>query len=108
METIDNLNSIKEIEITLNPEDLFKYKSIAVVFKLCGAQNNGILSFLRSEERETVETIIKNRDITQAKLTRILNFSKPKLWRLIKDLESRGVVERKRYGKTYILRCKIF
>ena len=100
--------SVKKVEIILSPEDLVRYERVEVVFQLKKTENNSIISLLRLDERQIVEAIIDNPEVTQAKLLKVLDFSKPKLWRLIKDLENRGVIERKRHGKTYRLRCRVF
>lgn len=99
--------SVKEVELTVNPEDFVKYEKIIVVFRL-SHPDNSILSFLRKKERRVVEAVIDNPGITQAKLLNILDFSKPNLWRLVKSLENRGVIEREKYGKTYKLKCMVF
>ncbi len=98
---------VKEVEVALSVEDLVKYRKVAVVFKLDRSDNN-ILSILKHDERLILEEIINTPDISQAELSKVLNFSRQKLWRIIKDLENRGVIERKKYGRTYMLKCSVF
>lgn len=100
--------STKEVEVVVSPEDFLRYDNISVVFKFPNKTGNTILNFLKNDERQVVKEIINNEGLTQAKLLQKVSFSKPTLWRIIKNLETRGVIEREKYGKTYKLKCNIF
>lgn len=107
MDANNSSGLVKEVEVVLSVEDLVKYRKVAVVFEL-DRSDNSILAILKNDERLIVEKIIDTPDISQAELSRVLNFSRQKLWRMIKKLENRRIIERKKYGRTYMLRCSVF
>ena len=66
-----------------------------------------VLPILAVNERKVMEILLKeNKDVDQRKLIKDLDFSKPKVSRIIKDLSERGLVEKTRKGRTNIIRLK--
>lgn len=62
---------------------------------------------LTPEEQEIVKTIKDNYGaINQNKLPELTGFSRPKVCRLVKVLEDRGVIKREKKKKTYVLKLK--
>jgi len=60
------------------------------------------LFVLTEDERKVVGAIEKNNGmIHQDKLPDITNFSRPKVSRIVNDLESKKILHREKYGKTY-------
>ena len=79
-------------------------------------ENGKLILFLRIEvdlehvykveltelERDVLEFILQNGEVTQKKLGKI--FGKVKTCRVIQDLEKKGLIERRKKGKTYVIR----
>ncbi|AAL82186.1 MarR family transcriptional regulator [Pyrococcus furiosus DSM 3638] len=53
-------------------------------------------------ERDVLEFILRNGEVTQKKLAEI--FGRVKTCRIIKNLEKKGLIERKKNGRTYIVK----
>ena len=53
-------------------------------------------------EKDVLEFILQNGGVTQKELGR--RFGKVKACRIIQDLESKGLIERRKKGKTYVIR----
>ncbi len=62
-----------------------------------------IMDFFTVDERKLIEVIMERGEVSQEELPDLTGFSKPKISRLLKDLVDRKVVERKKYGKTYLV-----
>ncbi len=61
-----------------------------------------ILKFLNPSERKVIEALIeKNGEILQSEITRMQGMTKLKTHRAVKELEKKGIINRKVYGKTY-------
>lgn len=66
-----------------------------------------VLGLLEDEEKKIVETIVNHRGkITQANIVRITKIPKIRVFRTLKRLEQRGIVEKHPYGKTNIIVLK--
>ena len=78
-------------------------------------ENGKLILFLRVEvdleyvykvelttlERDVLEFILQNGEITQKELGKI--FGRVKTCRIIQDLEKKGLIERRKKGKTYVI-----
>ncbi len=53
-------------------------------------------------EREILELILQSKGVTQKELSEV--FGKVKVCRIIQKLENKGLIEREKKGKTYIIR----
>ncbi|MFB0544601.1 MAG: hypothetical protein ACETVN_02700, partial [Asgard group archaeon] len=62
-------------------------------------------SVLTGDEKKIIKLVRKG-DMQQNQLPAITGFSKPKVSRLLQELESRGIVKRKKLKKTYLLKLK--
>ncbi|GEM_PF-739570 len=62
-----------------------------------------IMDFFTVDERKLIEVVMERGEVSQEELPELTGFSKPKISRLLKDLVDRKVVERKKYGKTYLV-----
>jgi uncharacterized membrane protein len=61
-----------------------------------------ILKFLNPSERKVIEALIKkNGEIFQSEITKMQGMTKLKTHRAVKELEKKGIINRKVYGKTY-------
>lgn len=65
-----------------------------------------MLPVLTENERKVMEILLKEGDTDQRKIVKDLDFSKPKVSRIIKDLSERGLLEKTRKGRTNIIRLK--
>lgn len=65
-----------------------------------------LLPVLTENERKVMEILLKENKVDQRKLVKDLDFSKPKVSRIIKDLSDRGLVEKTRKGRTNIITLK--
>ncbi|QDA30659.1 winged helix-turn-helix transcriptional regulator [Thermococcus indicus] len=57
---------------------------------------------LGDSERQILDLIIDNGEITQKELSQL--FGRANACRAVKDLENKGLVRRERKGKTYVIR----
>ena len=62
-------------------------------------------SILTNEEKKIIH-FIRRRPMKQNELPAMTGFSKPKVSRIVQNLEKRGLVERKKIKKTYLLKSK--
>ncbi len=62
-----------------------------------------LMDFFTMDERKLIEIVMERGEVSQEELPELTGFSKPKISRLLKDLVDRKVVERKKYGKTYLV-----
>ncbi len=63
-----------------------------------------LMDFFTVDERKLIEAVMVRGEISQEELPDLIGFSKPKISRLIKELVDRKVIERKKSGKTYLIR----
>ncbi|MBI2583955.1 MAG: winged helix-turn-helix transcriptional regulator [Candidatus Aenigmarchaeota archaeon] len=63
-------------------------------------RTENILPILNAAERAVVEILMKNKTIDQRDIVRATDFSKAKVSRVLKELESRGIVEVTPKGRT--------
>jgi len=63
-----------------------------------------LMDFFTVDERKLIETVMERGEISQEELPDLTGFSKPKISRLIKELVDRKVIERKKSGKTYLIK----
>lgn len=99
--------SISEIPIV--PVLLILLAIMAVTYFMFLRKPNmkDVLTILTVNERKLMEILLKeNKDVDQRKLIKDLDFSKPKVSRIIKDLSERGLIEKTRKGRTNIIRLK--
>lgn len=62
-----------------------------------------VFSLFSSKEREIVKKIAENKEVTQADLNDSTGLSRVKIHRTLSSLEKRGIIKRKKRGKTYLL-----
>jgi len=79
----------------------------AVIIYIRKTRFKEILPVLTENERKIMQILINdNKPVDQRRIVRELDFSKAKISRLIHDLERRGLIEKKRKGRTNILSLK--
>jgi len=61
---------------------------------------------LNDDERKVLDVLLKENKVSQKKIVRDTGFSKAHVSRLSKNLEERGIIERKRRGRTYEVTLK--
>ncbi len=81
---------------------LIAYLSFYVLHKREGKAD--LMDFFTVDERKLIEAVMERGEISQEELPDLTGFSKPKISRLIKELVDRKVIERKKSGKTYLIR----
>ena len=64
-------------------------------------KDNSVPVFVLTEDERKLIQALKNGEDRQEKLPEATNFSRPKITRLVMDLESRGIIFREKKGKTY-------
>ncbi len=64
-----------------------------------------VKNLLNEEERTVLEMVIKEKEITQAKISRILG--KVKAFRVIESLKRKGLITKEKIGKTSKIKLKI-
>jgi hypothetical protein len=65
-----------------------------------------ISKLLEKEERDVLKIIAKEKEISQAKVTSIVNMPRVKVFRIIKKLQEKNLVEKKEQGKKRIIKIK--
>ncbi len=68
---------------------------------------NDLFKALSSTTRLTMLKILTKKEIHIAGLARELNLSNPVVARHVKTLEREGLIERKRFGRTHVLRSNV-
>lgn len=81
---------------------IFAFALVAVIFISKVKLPSSILT---KEERKIIYAV-KRRAVKQNELPGITGFSKPKVSRLVQNLEKRGLVSRKKIKKTYLVESK--
>ncbi|HIK02213.1 TPA: hypothetical protein H1012_00005, partial [archaeon] len=70
-------------------------------------QKRGVPSdILSDDEKKIVKELEEKSELKQEELPKLTGFSKQKITRLTFELEERDILEKKRFGKTYILILK--
>jgi len=64
-------------------------------------KDNSVPVFVLTEDERKLVQALKNGEDRQEKLPEATNFSRPKVTRLVMDLESKGIIFREKKGKTY-------
>lgn len=59
-----------------------------------------------TEDENKIIKIVKKGNVMQNQLPGITDFSKPKVSRLLQELENRGIITRKKMKKTYVLQAR--
>ncbi|MFQ6051290.1 MAG: helix-turn-helix transcriptional regulator [Candidatus Hydrothermarchaeota archaeon] len=92
-------------EIKLLKEELKEKESIIEELrsKIERGEPSVTLALLKGDEKIVMEEIMKKKEITQKDLQETTGFSKAKLSRLIAELEVRGLIRKKRWGKTNLI-----
>ena len=75
-----------------------------VFFRTKRREGEDLMVFLTLDERKLVEIIRERGEVFQEELPELTGFSKPKISRMIAELSDRKILEREKYGKTYIIR----
>ncbi len=66
-----------------------------------------VLGLFENEERKIIEVLVNHRgELTQASIVRITGIPKIRVFRTLKRLEQKGVVEKRPHGKTNIITLK--
>lgn len=79
----------------------------AVIIYIRRTRFKEILPVLTESERKVMEILInENKPVDQRRIVKELDFSKAKVSRIIYDLEKRGLIDKRRKGRTNILSLK--
>lgn len=73
--------------------------SLFLVFRF--KKDESVPVFVLTEDERRLVQALKNGEDKQEKLPQATNFSRPKVTRLVMDLESKGIIFREKKGKTY-------
>ena len=122
-EDLSKLGGVEQTKFTLlNPREpnqhgLFVVGIVVgslIVFLISSLWGAGLLKkatgvpyeILEKDEKTIVDTLLKNGELTQNELVKKTNLSKPKISRVTSELEERNIVEKKRVGKTQVVKLK--
>lgn len=72
--------------------------AIVITFKKRSVKD--VLTVLHENERKVVEIIMREKEVDQRRIVKETGFSKSMISRLVKDLESRGVIKVEKKGRT--------
>lgn len=96
-----------------NPMDFYMAFSVVVIgllasFIIVRLKREGKGSvFLMTEDEERIIEIIRSRGrAEQNRLAEMTGFSKPRVSRMLRELENRGLIEREKYKKTFKIKLK--
>ncbi|MEN6378357.1 MAG: cell wall-binding repeat-containing protein, partial [Methanofastidiosum sp.] len=73
--------------------------AIFIIFRF--KKDDSVPVFVLTEDERKLIQALKNGEDRQERLPEATNFSRPKITRLVMDLESRGIIFREKKGKTY-------
>lgn len=90
-----------ETEIAIDAEKLAKYKRIKVVLNISKGSVDSVLRVLKPAERKVFEVILKQKEVTTVELRLKTNFSKLRLWRLLRNLEERNLIVKEQQGRIF-------
>jgi len=74
--------------------------SLMAPVKVKGIDVDAICKLLEADEAKVIRAILTHEDLTQARLARITNLNKVRVFRILQRLERRGVIKKVRKGKT--------
>jgi uncharacterized membrane protein len=92
---------VREIKIQIMKAK-YESKDLILLLKLKINMKEDINVDLNKTEKKIIEIILHKEEITQKALGDI--FGRVKAYRTVRKLENKGLVKRKRYGKTYIIK----
>ncbi|XRO74820.1 DUF7343 domain-containing protein [Methanocaldococcus sp. 28A] len=99
-ENIESLNKYIEKLKKENEELKEKVKNLGEIAKKYMEEKRGVLwSFLTEEEKIIIDLIKKNGHITQKEIVEITGMSKPKVSRIISELEDRKIIRKEKIGR---------
>ncbi|HII95491.1 MAG TPA: hypothetical protein HA367_07145 [Candidatus Methanofastidiosum sp.] len=73
--------------------------ALLIVFRF--KKDDSVPVFVLTEDERKLIQALKNGEDRQERLPEATNFSRPKITRLVMDLESKGIIFREKKGKTY-------
>jgi len=79
---------------------------VVLVFFLRRTRIQDVLPVLTEPERRVMEIVLRDKTADQRKIVKETDFSKPKVSRIIHDLEKRGLIEKRLKGRTNIISFK--
>ncbi len=103
-------NDEVEIHALIDTDEIVKHRKAKIVVDIAPMDRftHLLLSLLSKDERRLVKLLLEKRTVKQRFISKMLDFSKPKVTRVLKKLESRNIVERKKLGRTYMVSLKDF
>ena len=80
---------------------------ILVLLSLRFAKKGKSPTLILTEDEERVAGILKmHGKMEQSRLAKLTDFSKPRVSRMLRSMEERGIIEREKFKKTYMIRLK--
>ncbi len=99
-----------EIHALIDTDEILKHRKAKIVVDIAPMNRftHLFLSLLSKDERKVVKLLLEKKAVRQRHISELLNFSKPKVTRVLSKLESRNIIERRKLGRTYMISLKDF
>jgi len=108
--TTGSFNDEVEIHALIDTDEIVKHRKAKIVVDIAPMSRftHLFLSLLAKDERKLVKLLLERKAVRQRHISELLEFSKPKVTRVLSRLEQRNIVERRKLGRTYMVTLKDF
>jgi uncharacterized membrane protein len=105
-----SFNDEVEIHALIDTDEIVKHRRAKIVVDIAPMSRftHLFLSLLAKDERKLVKLLLEKKAVRQRHISGVLDFSKPKVTRVLSRLERRNIIQRKKLGRTYMVTLKDF
>ena len=105
-----SFNDEVEIHALIDTDEIVKHRRAKIVVDIAPMSRftQLFLSLLTKDERRLVKLLLEKKAVRQRHISDLLEFSKPKVTRVLTRLEQRNIVQRRKLGRTYMVTLKDF
>jgi uncharacterized membrane protein len=108
--TTGSFNDEVEIHALIDTDEIVKHRRAKIVVDIApmSRYTHLFLSLLGKDERSLVKLLLEKKMVRQRHISDLLNFSKPKVTRVLSRLEQRNIIQRRKLGRTFMVTLKDF
>jgi uncharacterized membrane protein len=109
-ESTGSYNDEVEIHALIDTDEIVKHRKAKIIVDIAPMNRftRLFLSLLSKDERKLVKLLLEKKAVKQRHISKLLDFSKPKVTRVLSKLEQRNIVKRRKLGRTYMVALEDF